>query len=150
MACSTCNNDGSCGCVSNYKELNLGNRTVWTLGGAVGAADIVFGPEDGSPVAPTIARIQGTLTVRLATADFKAAVGYQVSGDGDAWDTIVWLGPNAGTPEFLTGNNTLCYSIHTPAGNLKRRIRWVVRAQQASGTAVAIANVGLVIGLFIQ
>lgn len=120
MACSTCNNDGSCGCVSNYKELNLGNRTVWTLGGAVGAADIVFGPEDGWPVAPTIARIQGTLTVRLATADFKA------------------------------GNNTLCYSIHTPAGNLKRRIRWVVRAQQASGTAVAIANVGLVMGLFIQ
>ena len=150
MACSTCNNDGSCGCVSNYKELNLGSRTVWTLGGAVGLTDIVYGPEEGSPVAPTITGIQGTLTTRLATADFKAAVGFQVSSDGDIWDAIVWLGPNAGTPDFLTGNGPLCYSIHTPTGNLKRRIRWVVRAQQASGSAVAIANVGLVVGLFIR
>ncbi len=61
----------------------------------------------------------------------------------------MWLGPNAGTPDFLTGNGTLSTSIHTPTGNLKRRIRWVVRAQQASGSAVAIANVGLVVGLFI-
>ncbi len=45
-------------------EFNLGSRTVWTLGDAVGLTDIVCGPEEGSPVAPTITGIQGTITTR--------------------------------------------------------------------------------------
>ena len=154
MACATCNNnDGSCGCVSNFKEQSFGTRVVWTKGGTAGASARIhyWGGEDGLPIAPTIGQMQATVTVKDQSDDFETAVGYQVSADRATWDTPVYFGANGpSSPEYQAGDGTTTYAWVMASGNLKRYIRFFTTSRQVAGTVVAIANVSVSVGFLIR
>jgi hypothetical protein len=152
MACKSCDSTGACSCVSNYKELNLGTRTIWTLGGnAPGGVDVVMSVSAHAAIAPTLDKIQATVTVTNASSGFKAQVYYQISADGVTWDTAVFFNvAGANPPAAQTGNGTLVFDWLTGT-QFKRFIRFGVHAEQASGTnVIAIAEVSLVIGMLIK
>lgn len=149
MACATCNkDDGACGCISNVKELDLGSQVIWTLGGnAPGEVAIFFGPDDGLPISPTIANLQGVLIVANASSGFKAIAGFELSGDRVTWDAFVPF--TAAT--YQAGNGTLAYAWNSATTNYKRYIRFVVKAQQDAGVnVIAIGRVQLIVNVLVR
>lgn len=153
MACATCSkDDGSCGCVSNYKDMNFGTRVVWTKGGTAASSARVhyWGGEDGLPISPTIVQMQATLVVKDQSDDFESAVGFQVSADRLTWDSEVYFGAAPGSPEYLAGNGATTYAWYFASGNLKRYIRIFTTSRQVSGSVVAIANVSVSLGFLIR
>jgi hypothetical protein len=149
MACATCGTAEACGCTSNYKEKDFGQRVTWTLGGtSPGAATILLVDETIQGVAPTISQLQATITVSEASANFKCKVGFQVSADGTTWDNTVWLGAG---PDYQVGNGSLVTAWHTTTTNYKKNIRFVVQAEQ-NGTAnvIEVAHVRIVIGFQVK
>lgn len=148
MACSTCNADGACGCVSNYKEKDFGTRPMWTLGGANnnGLQTYLLAGSDIEDAAPTLAALQATITVAQASLNFKCSVLFQVSADGINWDTAVIF--TAAT--YQTGNGTLCYAWNMATTNYKRKIRFLVNVEQSAGTSVEMADVKVVVGFQVK
>ncbi len=147
MACATCSSNGGCGCTSNYKEKDFGTRPMWTLGGANGGINTwILNGVDIEDVAPTLAAIQATVTVTQASLNFKCSVLFQVTADGVTWDTAVIF--NAAT--YQTGNGVLSYAWNSATTNYKRKIRFLVNAEQATGTTLEMADVKVVIGFQIK
>jgi hypothetical protein len=134
--------------VSNYKEKEFDQRVVWTLGGTSPAASvIVFADSSIADVAPTIASLQATVTVSAASAHFKCKVGFQVSGDGLSWDNAVYFG----APDFQIGNGVLVCPWYNGTANYKKKIRFVLSAEQdGTSNVLEMANVIVVIGFMIK
>ncbi len=117
------------------------------FGGANGGINSFILPgTDIEDVAPTLAGIQATVTVMQSSLNFKCSVLFQVSADGVTWDTAVIF--TAAT--YQAGNGTLSYAWNTATTNYKRKIRFLVNAEQASGTTIEMADVKVVIGMNIK
>lgn len=151
MSCSKCAAEGICSCVNNYKELDLEERVIWTLGGtAPGGVDAVLSDERVSAIAPTLLNLQATLTVADASAGVRASAYYQTSSDGSTWDTAVFF-QSGGGAMTLTANSTQVSDWVNGVANFKRQIRFGVHLEQASGTnVIAIARVKLVVGAYLK
>jgi hypothetical protein len=149
MACSTCNTE-ACGCVSNYKEAIFPPRTMWSQGGNSPAPSSVVLEDVGvMDVAPTINQMQASITVGSASAHFKCKIGYQVSADGVTWDNAAYFGSGSG--DYQVGNGSLTTAWNSAGGNYKRKIRFVVSAEQDGGAnVIEIAIVSITIGFRIQ
>lgn len=147
MSCASCKSD-ACSCVSNFKEAVFPSRVAWSTGAAQPGASVIVLPDIGiSDVAPTIDQMQATITVSECSAAFRCKVGYQVSSDGTTWDSVVYFG----APDTQVGNGSLT-TAWNPAGiNYKRKIRFVLSAEQDTGSAVlAVAHVAITIGFRVK
>lgn len=153
MSCASCNSGAACTCAnSNYKQLDFGTRVIYTLGGAHAGSgvDIVVSDSSIAATAPTLAQLQATLTVGEATNGFVGKVYYQVSADSITWDNPAYF-QSGGGAMVQTGNGTVVSDWVTGVSNFKRFIRFGVHAEQSSTNDIlAIAQVGLVVGVLIK
>lgn len=100
-------------------------------------------------VAPTIDQMQATITVSEASAHFKCKVGYQVSSDGATWDNPVYFGTTPG--DFQIGNGSLTTAWNATGINYKRRIRFVVSAEQDGGfNVIEMGNGTITLGFRVK
>jgi hypothetical protein len=126
------------------KSRSFGAQLLWTKGGtSPGLNDIfVYSPPDDDNIAPNIAQVRATVSVDHASLGIQTKVVFQSSDDGSTWSNPVDL--DAG---YVTGNRVQRTAWYTNTANFLRYIRFGVLAQQASGTNVEMARVGLTIDI---
>jgi hypothetical protein len=118
------------------------SQVVWSKGGAgSGQSDVfVMFPPDGSAIAPLLARIRATIHVGYASSNLQTKVVLQSSDDGVSWNSPVDM--EAG---FVTGNRSTTTAWYANGAQFTRHVRLGVLVQQASGAAVEVGRVTLVI-----
>ena len=116
---------------------------VWSTGDTnPGESDIfVLSREDLVQIAPMIAQVRVTMTVANATVSFQCRPVFQATNDAVTWDQAINLDTDK------AGNGSWTSTWYSTAANFKRGIRFGVIASAASGTAVQVGRVTLVLDI---
>lgn len=135
------------GCTPPIRTVQIAEReVVFSVGGANPGVNGVFvmSPNSLMEIATLMDRVRATLRVENKTVNFEGQVVYQLSDDGETWDSPVavdtgdnWVGAN--------GYSTTPWRTLSPS---KRAIRFGLLARQATGsTVVESAQVSVVIDI---
>ena len=120
-------------------------EVVFSKGGTAPATSDVFvlSPEKVEAIAPLIDKVRATTRVENITADCEVQPVYQVSDDGENWDTAVPFAAG------FIGSNGYSTSDWATVANTKRAIRFGVLVQQKTGSTVESARVSLMIDVYL-
>ena len=138
-----------CSCNLKVKTLNLGTKICWSAAGAAPAPNyFIFTPEEGiDSLTPLISQLRASVMNQNCSALFESQMFFQLSEDGCSWDTPLAIAVGGAFVAGNTQNTTDWYSTTT---NYKRFIRFGITAAQVGGTAVAQANVSLIIDILLK
>ncbi len=120
-------------------------QPVWSKGGATnqGISEVfVFTGRNIMEIVPMLKAVRATLTVENRTINAEVEVVFQATNDGITWEAPIVL-----SQAWVNADTTDTTPWYTTVGNFKRGIRFGVRIRQATGTAVEMARVSLVLDL---
>lgn len=135
------------GCTLPIRTFHLADRKVVFSTGATspGTSDIfVLSPNSMMEIATLLAKVRATMRIENKTEGFQCKVVYQLSNDGETWDSPLDL--SAGW-ETVNGYSTTDW---TGIANPKRAIRFGVVCAQTAGNNVESARISLVIDILLQ
>lgn len=117
----------------------------WSKGGATdqGRSEVfVLSADSLVEVAALLKAVRATLTVENRTLNAEVEVVFQATNDGCTWEA-----PVVRSQAWVNADGTDTTPWYSTATNFKRGIRFGVRIRQATGTAVEMARVTLVLDL---
>ncbi len=97
-------------------------------------------------IAPLLSKVRATLRIENSTENFEAKVVYQLTNDGENWDSPVDITTGAETGGYVSGDG-YDTSNWLAIANTKRGIRFGVRCAQKTGTAIEMGRISVVLDL---
>ena len=131
-------------CTPPVRTVQIADREVVFSEGSTNpgtSAIFVLSPDSRMQIAPMLDKVRATLRIENKTETFQCKVVYQVSSDGETWDTAVDISSG-----YVTANGYDTSDWKT-ISNTKRAIRFGVICAQVTGDDVESARVSVVLDL---